>query len=172
MILAGTVSVVSAFGARACDDGAFPLFSCNAAHDRKYIELCAPTPMDKATGFLTYHYGVLNRDGSHGKIEFEFPRERRRSLSRFFAAAYTDNGVYIQSVRFVTGDFSYRVFTAARDSDDRAGVDVQNTETGIKTSIACTERPRFYIFDLKDVVPCDPDTPVGRACLTEPLRNR
>lgn len=33
------------------------------------------------------------------------------------------------------------------------------------TNIKCSERPRFYLFDLKDLLACDPLTPVGKACI-------
>lgn len=36
---------------------------------------------------------------------------------------------------------------------------------GRKLIVACSERPRFYIHDLQDLVPCDPETPVGTACV-------
>ena len=69
-------------------------------------------------------------------------------------------------MRFVTGDLSYRVFTAARGSRELgAGVEVRNLRTGKATTVACSERPRFHVFELKALVACDPDTPVGRACI-------
>jgi len=164
--------VLPAHDAGACDPDTTSLFGCNAAHNRKFIELCAPSPLDAKDGFMFYRFGTLNRDGSDGAIEFEFPARRAGSLARFFAAAYTDHGVYTQSVRFVSGDYSYRLFTESGGKQEDAGVDVCNLKTGATTRISCSERPRFYIFDLKDIVPCDPDTPLGRACLTDPLRKR
>ena len=36
--------------AMACEADTFPLFGCDAAAGRKFIELCAPSPLDAATG--------------------------------------------------------------------------------------------------------------------------
>jgi hypothetical protein len=45
------------------------------------------------------------------------------------------------------------------------GVEVRDRKTGKTSVVSCSERPRFYIFDLKGLVPCDPETPVGTACV-------
>ena len=83
-----------------------------------------------------------------------------------FAAVYTHQGVYTQSVRFVTGNFAYTVFTHARGMQELdSGVEVRNRKTGKASIVKCSERPRFYIFELKGLVSCDPETPVGMACV-------
>jgi len=46
-----------------------------------------------------------------------------------------------------------------------AGVDVRDRKSGKTSTVSCSERPRFYIYDLKGLVPCDPETPVGIACV-------
>jgi hypothetical protein len=152
--------------AHACGGGAVPLFSCDAAKSRKFIELCAPSPLDAQTGFLLYRFGSLDKEGEEKAAELEYPPEDEGSLKRFFAATYTHGGVYTQSVRFVSGNFGYTVFTHARVSQTiDAGVEVRDRKTGKTSTIACSERPRFYIYELKGLVPCDPETPVGKACV-------
>lgn len=94
------------------------------------------------------------------------PKERAGSLQRFFAATYTHRGIYTQSVRFISGAYGYTVFTRAKGLRELdAGVEVRDRRTGKSTVIACSERPRFYIFELKDLAPCDDETPVGTACV-------
>ena len=150
----------------ACESGATTIFACEAANGRKFIELCAAAPTGGDDGYLEYRFGSQDANGDISKVELVFPSNRRDSYKRFHGSVYTDKGVYTQSVRFVTGEFSYRVFTEARGNRDLgAGVDVRNLRTGKTTTVACSERPRFYIFELKDHVACDPDTPVGRACI-------
>ncbi len=150
--------------AHACESDEFALFACEAAKGRKFIELCAPSPLDAASGWLIYRFGTA--DGNpRGTVEFEYPRKRTGSLKQFFAATYTRDSVYTQSVRFVTGGYSYRVYTRARSRGlPEAGVDVHHLGTGKTTTIECSELPRFYIHELKGLVPCDPETPVGVAC--------
>ena len=46
-----------------------------------------------------------------------------------------------------------------------AGVRVRDRASGKTTTVSCSERPRFYIYDLKGLVSCDGETPVGSACI-------
>src|SRR4051794_3550599 len=89
----------------ACGSDAVPLFGCEAAKSRKFIELCAPSPLDAQSGYLRYRYGSLDKDGAEQAVELEYPDADPGSLKRFYAATYTHEGVYTQSVRFVSGNF-------------------------------------------------------------------
>ena len=151
--------------AMACDDDATPIFSCEASNGRKFIELCASSPLSHG-GFLEYRFGSLDREGRERAAELVFPSQRAGPLERFWGATYARRGLYTQSVRFDTGSHSYTVFTRARGSrDEGAGVEVKARASGKVTTVYCSERPRFYIFELKDLLACDPDTPVGKACI-------
>ena len=155
-----------AFAANACESGTFPLFACEAAKSRKFIELCAPSPVDEKTGYLRYRFGSLDDDGNEKTVELEYPSATAGSFKRFYGATYTQGGVYTQSVRFVLGNFSYSVFTQARGMQTTgAGVEVRDRKSGKTTVISCSERPRFYIHELQGILSCDPETPVGRACI-------
>jgi len=99
-------------------------------------------------------------------VELEYPADTTNSLKRFYAATYTHGGVYTQSVRFVTGNFGYTVFTRASGRQTlEAGVEVRDRKSGKTSVISCSERPRFYIYDLKGLVSSDPETPIGTACV-------
>ena len=66
----------------------------------------------------------------------------------------------------MTGRASYEVFTESRGmATTAAGVRAREVGTGKMTTVACSERPRFYIHELKGLIACDPDTPIGRACI-------
>jgi hypothetical protein len=152
--------------ATGCDSGSFPIFGCDAAKSRKFIELCAPSPLDARSGYLRYRFGSNDENGAEKTLELEYPAIGTDSLKRFYAATYTHGGVYTQSVRFVAGNFGYTVFTRARGSQTLdAGVEVRDRKSGKTSVISCSERPRFYIYELKGLVPCDPETPVGTACV-------
>jgi len=164
-LLIGSFAALSS-AAQACASGSFPLFGCDAANSRKFIELCAPSPLDATSGYLLYRFGSQDKDGIETAVELEYPAESAGSLKRFYAATYTHGGFYTQSVRFVSGNFGYTVFTRARGMETvAAGVDVRDRKSGKTTTISCSERPRFYIYELKGLVPCDPETPVGTACV-------
>lgn len=151
---------------QACDSGSVALFSCDAAQSRKFIELCASSPLDAASGWLAYRFGSLDKDGIEKAVELEYPAETAGSLKRFHAATYTHRGVYTQSVRFVSGDYGYTVFTRSRGTQTiDAGVEVRNRRSGKTAVVHCSERPRFYIFELQGLVSCDAETPVGTACV-------
>jgi len=152
-----------AFDARACDGDTSAVFACEAANGRKVIELCGTSPMTK-DGTLFYRFGSIDGNGER-KIELEYPKVDEGSVGRFFGATYTYQGVYTQSVRFVSGPYSYIVFTRAAGKTVDAGVDVKDRRSGKTTTIACSERPRFYIFDLKGFLACDPETPAGKRCI-------
>ena len=152
--------------ALACESGSVPLFSCEASGGKKYIELCASSPVAAPDGFLEYRFGALDKDGNERSVELVFPSSRSGSLQRFYGATYTKTGVYTQSIRFTTGKASYEVFTEARGmATTAAGVRVRDLGAGKTATVACSERPRFYIHELKGLVACDPSTPVGRACI-------
>lgn len=156
---------------QACEAEATPIFSCEAAGGRKFIELCAFGEPGSMSG-LQYRFGAQTPASGDGTLELEFPEELPGSLSRFLGAVYRHRGVYTQSVRFNSAGFSYTVFTKSwRDADSAegmagsSGVAVRNLRTGKSTTVDCSERPRFYIFELQGVLACDPETPVGRACI-------
>jgi hypothetical protein len=146
-----------AASAAACPSGTAALFGCDA-EKRKFIELCAPSPIDE----VIYRFGSVDANGDDAKIELEHRREPRR----FFGATYTKDGVYTQSVRFTSGNYDYTVYTEARGMQSiDAGVRVRDRASGKTTTVGCTERPRFYIYELKGLVSCDPETPAGNACI-------
>ena len=93
------------------------------------------------------------------------PRARARSSGstprRTRTAACTRNRCV--SFPAISATRSSRVRTAWQTV--AAGVDVRDRKSGKTTTISCSERPRFYIFELKGLVPCDPETPVGTACV-------
>src|SRR5262249_39246849 len=124
--------------AQACDPGSFPLFGCDAAKSRKFIELCAPSPLDAKSGYLVYRFGSLDSDGAEKLLELEYPKDKASSLTKFYAATYTHRGIYTQSVRFVSGDFDYTVFTRSRGIETiDAGVDVRNGKSGKTSTVSC-----------------------------------
>ncbi len=165
MVLASLVLLPTS-AARACAADEWALFACEAAKGRKFIELCASSPLDAASGWLIYRFGTLDDKGAVGTVELEYPRKKMGSPKQFFAATYTHDSIYTQSVRFVTGEYSYRVYSEAKPRGlPDAGVDVRHLGTGKTSRIACSELPRFYIHELKGLVPCDPETPAGVACV-------
>ena len=68
----GLLALASA-AANACERGSFPLFGCEAAKSRKFIELCAPSPLDGQSGYLVYRFGSLDADGNEKSLELEYP---------------------------------------------------------------------------------------------------
>lgn len=161
--------VLSSGAARACASGDNPIFSCEA--DRKFIELCA-SGEDGAISGLQYRFGTQTADGQDDEVELVFPEKPEGSLARFVGAVYSQKDVYTQSIRFTSGRHDYTVFTESwpdADSADgtggSAGVTVRNLRTNKTTAVDCSERPRFYIFELQGILACDPKTPVGKACI-------
>lgn len=166
IVLACAALLLAAQVARACDSDAVAIFSCSAASDRKFIELCAGDSSGPGGRYLQYRFGSLDRSGGEKRVELEYPARSADSAKRFMGAVYTHKGIYTQSIRFETGDFSYRVYTEAKGAQFMgAGVEVRNLKTGKLRIVECNDTPRFYIDDLKGWLACDPDTPAGQACI-------
>lgn len=150
----------------ACEVDEAPVFRCEAAGGAKFIELCASMPVGSASGHLQYRFGSQGGPGAARRPELVFPGQLAGSLGRFYGSTYTVAGVYTQSIRFQTAQASYAVFTESRaGATIAAGVRVKRLGTGATTTVSCSERPRFYLHGLERVLACDPDTPVGRACI-------
>src|SRR5438874_1891939 len=95
VVLATITAAAVALPARACNaDGEQAIFSCEAAHGRKFIELCAPAPLNAQDGYLRYRFGAQDQDGNEARVELAYPDDLDGSLARFYAAEYTYKGVY------------------------------------------------------------------------------
>jgi hypothetical protein len=97
--------------AQACDSGAVALFGCDAAKSRKFIELCAPAPLDAQSGYLLYRFGSLDNEGVEKSVELDIPRTAPARSSGSTPPPIRTAASYTQSVRFVSGNFAYTVFT-------------------------------------------------------------
>jgi hypothetical protein len=176
---------------QACQSGGGtekPIFQCEASGGKKYIELCFndgydagyPTAPNKAS-YLVYRFGSLDEHQGARDVEFEYPVKSENSFKTFFGAIYDSDKGYTQSVRFVSGNFDYIVFTrwkgatgekaadetsvASEEGLEQDGIELHNRKTGKRSYVWCSERPRFYINELKDLVACDKETSVGTACI-------
>ena len=77
---AGSVLIVLlAASAQACEEDSVALFSCEASNGRKLIQLCAPSPIDAESGFLTYRFSSLGPDGEVTTEELVYPAKREGS---------------------------------------------------------------------------------------------
>lgn len=177
--------------AQACQGGdsrETSIFRCEASHGKKYIELCFNDGYDAGhasapneASYLVYRFGSLDEHQGAKDIELEYPARSEDSFKKFFGAIYNSPKWHTQSVRFVSGDFDYTVFTRWRGATDEEaadessvveeegveedGVEIHNRKTGKRSYVWCSERPRFYIDELKNLVACDKETPVGTACI-------
>src|SRR5262245_14387805 len=72
-----TIAVVAvALPAHACNaNGEQAIFACEAAHGRKFIELCAPAPLSARDGYLRYRFGAQDKDGNETRVELAYPDE-------------------------------------------------------------------------------------------------
>jgi len=177
--------------ASACQGGESretPIFACEASHGKKYIELCFNDGYDAGhaaapneDSYLVYRFGSLDENQESKDVELEYPAKDENSFKKFFGATYSSSKWYTKSVRFVSGNFDYTVFShwrsatkeeAADESSvaktegvEEDGVEIRNRKSGKKSYVWCSERPRFYLDDLKNLVGCDTETPAGTACI-------
>jgi hypothetical protein len=100
-------------------------------HGRKFIELCRSSSLDE-DGYLRYRFGSFDKDGKEGKVDLEYPHETKGSLQKFFAAVYQGPKGFVKSVRFVSGNYDYTVYTRDYAGVVSGGVEVHDrTQHGV-----------------------------------------
>lgn len=144
------------------------LFGCVTASG-KYIRICAgreDPPDGLRAGALQYRFGPPN-----GPPELLYPREAASGARHplFFSHAQVDGG-YQVVIRFVSGGYTYRVFS---NSKTGAGVSAEDSSGRQVSCLACAERPELYASILWKSLPCDTLNPYGKAaCQEKPYQPR
>jgi len=142
------------------------LFSCQTASG-KYIRLCGE--QDENDGELwhnvTYRFGPAN-----GPPELIYPGNQGADKPALFFSHTEAGGDYRVTVRFVSGGYTYRVFSGSKSG---AGVRVEDTKGKRVASVACIERPELFASYLWKSLPCDRTNPHGEeACRETPYKGK
>ena len=143
----------------ACADDEATLFSCLAQDQKHTIELCAVRD-DAAGGYQTLQY----RYGTAEAQELVFPEARRDGRQQMSFAHAFDKDVYVWSLRFGNGGFTYRIFGLGQE----AGVEVWKKKKRL-AQVMCGERPYAAPDDIRRAAGCDKGNPFAAAgCSSNP----
>ena len=125
--------------AQACEEDLVPLFACEAANGRKFVELCASSPLDAESGSLVHRFGALGADGTRSSVEPEYPKERAGSLQ--LLRGYLHASRYLHPIGALRPGPTAIRFSPAQRVCTIGCIEVRDRRTGKSTVIACSERP-------------------------------
>ncbi|MBI4803731.1 MAG: hypothetical protein HY795_00680 [Desulfovibrio sp.] len=142
------------------------LFSCQTASG-KYIQICGEqdkSDVEKWSG-ITYRFGPVN-----GAPELVYPKEPDKGRASLYFSHAEAGGDYQVNVRFVNGNYTYRVFSSSMSG---AGVLVEDGSGKRIATVKCIERPELYAYYLWKSLPCDQKNIHGTAaCQEKPYQGR
>jgi hypothetical protein len=154
----------------ACTQDEQPLFICETNRKDKYVAICA-TEVEVGKKWRDIQY----RFGPEDRAELVYPQNAREGASKLFFSHIERGTIYMVSVRFVSGGYTYRVESAGDSASDpigngAAGVTVTDANGKTVADIQCIERPTLFAPYLQMALPCDLENPHGKAaCGKDPL---
>jgi len=86
-----------------CERNEQVVFSCVMQKSAKLLSICTSKRFDRQNGYVQYRFGQL------GKIELEFPSERKETQGAFAYDRYTRPLVTFLSLRFESNGYKYSV---------------------------------------------------------------
>lgn len=161
-VLLQAIALGPACAADACPD---PLFTCETNRAGRYAQICA-TEVKVGEVWKDIHYR-FGAEGAEPELVYPArPAPGKPSLYFSHTLAGTD---YRVSVRFVSGGYTYRVYS--NSGQGKAGVQVSDGKGNVVSNARCIERPHMFPSYLQKALACDEETPYGvAACADKPLR--
>jgi hypothetical protein len=97
-----------------------------------------------------------------------YPEDARQGASQMFFSHVEKGTVYVMSVRFRSGGFTYRIESSGDSASDpvgdgAAGVTVMAATGKTVADIECIERPTMFPSYLQRALACDLENPHGKA---------
>ena len=151
--------------AGAADSCLDPLFTCETNRGGKYAQICA-TEVKVGEVWKDIYY----KFGAEGvEPELVYPARPVPGKRLFFFSHIVVASDYRVSVRFVSGGYTYRIYS--NSGQGTAGVQVSDKKGDVISNARCIERPHMFPSYLQRALACDEETPYGTAaCADKPLR--
>jgi hypothetical protein len=153
-----------------CTQDEQPLFICETNRKDKYVAICATeVEVGKRWSAIQYRFGPEDR------AELVYPQNAREGATKLFFSHVVKGPIYLVSVRFKSGGYSYLVESAGDSASDpigdgAAGVTVTDANGKTVADIQCIERPTLFAPYLQMALACDTENPHGKAaCAKDPL---
>jgi hypothetical protein len=135
-----------------CEKNEKVIFSCGMQKSAKVLSLCGSKELDKQKGYVQYRFG------QPGKIELEYPAERKSTQTAFSYSRYTRPLVTYLALRFETNGYKYSIHQD--DVEDikppDIGVYINITPPGKEAiEMKCRQPTTGSLMTLEDIVAQD-----------------
>lgn len=129
------------------------IFSCPVKKPAKIISVCASKDLASDRGYLQYRFGLP------GKIELEFPKDRKGTQEKFQYTHYFRAQFDMTSINFTIDGYEYSVFDDYNGEEKPAqssqGVSVTAPGKPKEVSFVCRVKPKADYSDLQAVLPSE-----------------
>lgn len=127
------------------------IFSCPIKRPAKIVSVCASKNLTADQGYLQYRFGLP------GKIELEYPKDRKGTQEKFQYKHYFRARFDITSIDFNIDGYEYSVFDDynGEEKPERVsrGVSVTAPDKPREVSLTCRAKPKADYKDLQAVLP-------------------
>jgi len=134
-----------------CAKGERVIFSCPVKKPAKIVSVCASKDLTSDRGYLQYRFGLP------GKIELEYPKDRKGTQEKFHYTHYFRAQFDLTSINFAIDGYEYSVFDDYNGEEKPAvsmeGVSVTAPGKPKEVSFVCRRKPKADYTDLQAVLP-------------------
>jgi hypothetical protein len=131
------------------------IFSCPVKRPAKIVSICASKDLTNDRGYLQYRFGLP------GKIELEFPKDRKETQQKFQYTHYFRAQFDLTEIKFTIDGYEYSVFDDYNGEEKPAissqGVSVTAPGKPKEVSFVCRGKPKADYTDLQAVLGNDQD---------------
>lgn len=127
------------------------IFSCPVKRHAKIVSVCASKDLTSEHGYLQYRFGLP------GKIELEYPKDRKGTQEKFQYTHYFRARFELTSINFNLDGYQYSVFDDYNGEEKpeilSRGVSVTAPGKPKEASFVCSAKPKADYSDLQAVLP-------------------
>jgi len=129
------------------------IFSCPVKRPAKIVSVCASKDLTSERGYLQYRFGLP------GKIELEFPKDRKETQGQFHYSHYFRAQFDLTEISFNINGYQYQVTDDYNGEEKPAqtiqGVSVTAPGKPKEVSFVCRAKPKADYTDLQAVLSND-----------------
>ena len=126
------------------------IWSCRTTKN-KTASVCASKDLAEDKGYVQYRFG------DSGKLDFEFPKERKDSPKAFKYSRYTRPLVTLLTLSFTNSGFLYEIHDDDNSEEKppvrAASIDVSSTQSNPVPPVVCKLPITGSLMKLEDIVP-------------------
>lgn len=129
------------------------IFSCPIKRPAKIVSLCASKDLTNERGYVQYRFGLP------GKIELEYPKDRKGTQEKFHYTHYFRARFDLTEISFTTNGVEYEITDDYNGEEKPAqsiqGVVVRGSHTPNDVTLTCRAKPKADYTDLQAVFATD-----------------